>query len=240
MENEIKFFKPNINLLFPKEDKIDELYNLYGKPINIIKNHYLCTNCLKFPFIKFCKDKKYIRVTCSCFNNEKILIKDLLERNNLSIENNYNDNIINFNDNFNEDKNEKGLICKKHKEKYIGFSKIFFDNYCQSCIHAKSDNEDIIIFDDIKIKDEKIEQLLKQINNKESNNTSKNKFIENNSGCIEILSEKDEEKFNNLANIIIYDFIKYPCFSHFFNVKNLLTFFNIEDKKRMKKKEKKI
>ena len=89
MENGIKFFEPNINLLFSEKDKIHELYNLYGKPINIIKNHYLCTKCLKFPFIKFCKDKKYIRVTCSCFNNEKILIEDLLERNNLPIENDY-------------------------------------------------------------------------------------------------------------------------------------------------------
>ena len=136
-------------------------------------------------------------------------------------------------------KNGKGLICEKHKKKYIGFSKIFFDNYCESCISAKSDNKDIIIFDDIKIKDKKIKQLLKQINSKESNSTSKNKLIENNSGRREILSEEDEEKFNNLANIIIYDYIKYPCFSHFFNVKNLLAFFNIEDKTKNEKEEKK-
>ena len=38
--------------------------------------------------------KKYIRLTCSCFNNKKILIKDLFEKNILSIENNSNKNLL--------------------------------------------------------------------------------------------------------------------------------------------------
>ena len=44
---------------------------------SIHKNvHYICNKCLKFPYIKFCKDLKHLRLTCSCFNNKKILIKD--------------------------------------------------------------------------------------------------------------------------------------------------------------------
>ncbi len=39
-------------------------------------NHYFCIKCLKFPFVKFCKDKKNVRMTCSCFNNKKISIKE--------------------------------------------------------------------------------------------------------------------------------------------------------------------
>jgi len=224
-----------INPLSLKKDKINELYNLYGKPINSIKNHYLCTKCLIFPYIKFCKDKRYIRVTCSCFNNEKMLIKDLLERNNLSIENYYKNFILEFDNKYIIKKNK--FLCKKHKEKYIGFSKIIFDNYCQSCVKFKNDSNDIILFDDIQIEDKRIEQLLKLTNNKESN---KNKFIKNNNGCSEILSEEDEEKFNNLVNIILYDYINYPSFSHFFNIKNLLNFFNIEDKQKSEKEGKKF
>ena len=43
--------------------------------------NYLCTQCFKFPYIEFCNDRKHIRLTCSCFNNKKIIIKDLFELN---------------------------------------------------------------------------------------------------------------------------------------------------------------
>ena len=58
----------------------NQLTNLEIGTINNDRDHYLCTQCLKFPYIKFCKDRKHIRLTCSCFNNKKILIKDLFEK----------------------------------------------------------------------------------------------------------------------------------------------------------------
>ena len=160
--------------------------------------HYICNKCLKFPYIKFCKDSKHIRLTCSCFNNKKILIKDYFKNNILSIENiykSYNDKII-----------ENSLICKEHKKRFKGFTKIFFDNYCESCIKNKNDDSDIIIrFDDIKIEDKKIEQLLKVINNdnniktlEESNTINTIKIINIKDSYCRELSKKDEFYFNNL------------------------------------------
>ena len=70
-----------------------ELFNLSEESINKIGVHYLCTQCLKFPYIQFYKDRKFIRLTCSCFNNKKILIKDLFEKHILFIGNNY-DNLF--------------------------------------------------------------------------------------------------------------------------------------------------
>ena len=163
--------------------------------INNISSHYLCSQCLKFPYIKFCKDRKHIRLTCSCFNNKKILIKDLFEKNILSIENNI----------------ENELKCKIHNKKFKGFSKRYLNNYCQSCIEVyNNENNNIIKFEDIKIEDIKIEQLLNIINNnnkpfEESNINNSFKIINKNNGICEILSEEEEEKFNKLINIIIND-----------------------------------
>jgi len=212
----------------------NQLLNLDIEKINNNKNHYLCTKCFKFPYIKFCKDRKYIRLTCSCFNNKKILIKDLYEKKILSIENNRNINLLsssNLNDNI-----ENKIICKNHNEKFSGFSKMFMDNYCQTCINIhkfKFENDIIIKFDDIKIENIKIEQLLKKINYNdkpfdESNNNT-NIIIDKNNDIYEILSKEEEEYFKNLINIIINDYKNYPNFSHFFNIKNLLYFFNIEN-----------
>ena len=142
-----------------------DLFNLDIENINNNRDHYLCTQCLKFPYIKFCKDRKHIRLTCSCFNNKKILIKDLFTKNSLFIENNSNINLLSTT---NLDNNiEKELKCKKHNNKFECFSKIYLDNYCQSCINEHQDKfeDKIIKFDDIKIEDIKIEQLLNKINN---------------------------------------------------------------------------
>ena len=48
-------------------------------------NHYFCIKCLKFPFIKFCKNRKHIRLTCSCFNNIKISIEEFLKKNDIQL-----------------------------------------------------------------------------------------------------------------------------------------------------------
>ena len=198
------------------------------KSNNEIKNkHYLCPKCLKFPFIKFCKDKKYVRVSCSCFSNEKILIKDLLERNNLISYGNFIEKI------FQKDKYKEDKLFCNHEEKYICFSKLFLDNYCRWDYMDKRDKEDIILFDDIEIEFEKMKKLI-DINN---NNTC---FEETNNGRIEILSQEEKDNFKRLVNLIINDYINYPNFSHYFNIKNLLYFFNIEDNQMNEKKEEKL
>ena len=112
-------------------------------------------------------------------------------------------------------------------------STIYLDNFCQFCFNNL--NYIIIKYDEIKIEDIKIEQLFNKINNKnksfeESNINNKFIIIDKNNGDCEILSEEEEEMFNNLIKIIINDYKTYPNFSHFFNIKNLLYFFNIEDK----------
>ena len=75
-----------LNLNNTSQETNNQLTNIEIETINNDRDHYLCTQCLKFPYIKFCKDRKHIRLTCSCFNNKKILIKDLFEKNILYIE----------------------------------------------------------------------------------------------------------------------------------------------------------
>ena len=157
----------NSNLNSPTQEIKSQLFDSDIENINNNRNHYLCTQCSKFPYIKFCKDRKNIRITCSCFNNKKILIKDLFEKNILSIENISNINFLSLtNLNLNDDI-ENQLKCNKHskiffnsKHKFEGFSKIYLEHYCQHCIYNKNKNDLIIKFDDIKIEDIKIKQLL--------------------------------------------------------------------------------
>jgi len=63
------------------DDNENELFNTNIESINndYNCNHYFCTECHKFPFIKFCKDRKNVRFTCYCFNNKKISIEELFK-----------------------------------------------------------------------------------------------------------------------------------------------------------------
>ena len=82
--------------------------------------HYLCPKCKIFPLIKFCKDRKHIRINCSCSNNIKILIDDffkqILTENNLSSSSSI---LSEENNNL-----ENCLFCKKHNRPFYAFSKI--------------------------------------------------------------------------------------------------------------------
>ena len=78
-----------MNYLFYKYTTLSSLPNISQCNTNnftnmsIINNyidHYLCAQCLKFPYIKFCKDRKNIRLTFSCFNNRKFVIKVLFDK----------------------------------------------------------------------------------------------------------------------------------------------------------------
>ena len=126
----------NSHLNNTSEEINSDLSNLDIENIYNIRDHYLCTQCLKFPYIKFCKDRKNIRLTCSCFNNKKILIKDLFENNFLSIENNSIINLLSTtNLNLNVDIENK-LKCMEHNNKFSygnngkfrGFSTNYFVN----------------------------------------------------------------------------------------------------------------
>ena len=232
-------FLNSSNLNYTSQEINNRLTKLDIGNINNDRDHYLCTHCLKFPYINFCKDRKHIRLTCSCFNNKKILIKDLFEKNILFIENDSNNNFLSTT-NLNDDIEYK-LKCKKHDKKFEGFSKSYLNNYCQYCITNCNESDKIIKFDNFKIEDIKIGQLLKKINNnnkqfEESNINNIFTNIDKNNGICEILSKEEGDYFNKLINIIINDYRNYPNFSHFFNIKNLLYFFNIENKPKIKKK----
>ena len=151
----IESYESFINKVTTLSNKLD---NLNLSSIKNNKVHYLCTKCFKFPYIKFCKDKRFIRLTCSCLNNKKILIKEYFKIHNISIESSYTSSL-----NSNNYKDiENKLLCQKHKAKYKGFSKLYLDNYCESCIYSIEDNNIIIRFDDIKIKKKKNRTIIKK------------------------------------------------------------------------------
>jgi hypothetical protein len=235
-----KFYDSNI----PKSQRVNksQLFNTDTEPIIDNSNHYLCTKCLKFPFIEFCKDRRNIRLTCSCFNNKKILIEDLF-----SFENKYNLLIKKSNlfTTINSNKNNNIIIknnffCKKHKKKFKCFSINYLDNKCSLCF--KYEKERTVDFNDIKIENGKILQLLEKINeHNDYNNDIINNIIiiKNNDSYYGKLSEDENKRFKQIINIIINDYKNYPNLSHFLNIKNLLRFFKIENNQNIKKEEKK-
>jgi len=241
-----KFYDSNFNIPTSQKDNKSQLFHTDTEPIYDKSNHYFCTKCLKFPFIEFCKDRKNIRLTCSCFNNKKVLIEDLF-----SFENKYNlliknNNLFTTTINSNEDNNEiikNNFICQKHGKKFEGFSINYMDNYCPDCYQVIINSNSNINFNDIKIENGKILQLLEKINeHKDYYNDNINNIIiiKNNNNNYEKLSEVEYKRFKQLINIIINEYKEYPNFSHFLNIQNLLYFFKIENNSSIIKQEKKI
>ena len=110
----------------------DTLTNNINKTISnidpILKEeeyHYLCPKCNKFPFIEFSKSKKYVKLTCSCYNKKNILIKDLFDKskNYMTIKE------FSFLKNLYSNNNGEGLECKTHL-KPDGKFKYF----CKTCL----------------------------------------------------------------------------------------------------------
>ena len=188
-----KYYEEISNIKVQSTEINSKMMNPDKNPINkeICSCHYLCPNCLKFPFIKFCKDKKNIRLTCSCFNNKKILIKDLFNstHNYKFIETNFLNNENNYGD---------GLFCQDHNEKYLGFCKECLNNFCNKSFNYHNNlNHSIINFKDIAIDDEKINQLLKYINS-----ISSNHIINNTKSSEEIFNLNDNSKIQNINNAL--------------------------------------
>jgi hypothetical protein len=77
-----KFYGSNLNILGQSTtEKRNKLFNTDEEAINnnSTDNHYFCNKCHMFPFIKFSKDRKSVRLTCSCFYNKKILIEEVFK-----------------------------------------------------------------------------------------------------------------------------------------------------------------
>jgi len=241
------FYDYNSNIPISQKDNKSQLFNTDTEPIYDDSNHYFCTKYLKFPFIKFYKDRKNIRLTCSCFNNKKVLIEDLF-----SFENKYNlliknNNLFTTTINSNEGNNEiieNNFICKEHKKKFEGFSINYMDNYCPSCYKIKDNSSSIINFNDIEIDNGKILQLFEKINEHydyDIDNINNIKIFKNYDSYYGQLSLNEEKRFKQLINIIINDYINYPNFSHFLNIQNLFRFFKIKNNSSIiKEEEKKI
>ena len=144
-----KFYQDS-NVSNEQKNNKSLIFNTDIESIHDNSNHYICTKCLKFPLIKFCKDRQNIKFTCSCFNNKKILIKNLF-----SFESKYNFLINNNIFSTNNPKDNTIFLCKVNKKKFSGFSTNFMDNYCLDCIDNKKKNDIIINFSDLKIKKKK-------------------------------------------------------------------------------------
>ena len=234
-----KFYGSKLNTLGQSTtEKRNKLFNADEESINKNYNysHYFCTKCHMFPFIKFNKDRKNIRLTCSCFNNKKILIEKVF--NLYSIESSLSIFLSKSNLNINI---ENEFICKEHNKKFKGFSKYFLSNYCEDCDNYKNEkfDNDIIRFNDIKIEEKKIEELTKIINENNDASQSIIKYEQINGSTFGKSEEQEEEekRFKKLINIIINDYKNYPNVMHFFNIRNLLYFFDIEDKPIEKEEE---
>ena len=134
------------------------------------KYHYLCPECNKFPLIDFCKDIKYIKYTCSCFNDKERVIKELIDEINTN-SNLLSNSFISTNENDEKKDNYKnGLSCSIHNKKFESFCKTCLKNICEQCQckeHEYHEIEDIqtINYDEMDILIKKIKE--KNINNNE-------------------------------------------------------------------------
>ena len=121
---------------------------------------------------------------------------------------------------------------------YMGFNKYYYSNVCK----RNGEGKYVINFEDIKIDEEKIKKLEEYINDNYNNPNNDSKFLDesnanNESANIDIqfsnskiiFDEEKEKNFKKLVRIILDDYKKYPNYSHFFNIQNLIYFFNIED-----------
>ena len=220
-------------------------------------NHYFCPECKKFPFIKF-KSKKEIRVTCSCKNNQNISITTFLNYSRYKLFSKEKTETFTNNNNNSIDKDsknqtnttkeyidilatkspineqilskdeineiEKSLMCIEHNKKFEYFCKSCLNNLCLECKEHICDSNDLYDFKELNdIYNKKIDYLKNYINN--NNIGSLNSFDIKKS-----VKENDEDvDFKNLINIIINDYNKFPNYSHFFNIENILLFLNIKE-----------
>ena len=103
-------------------------YSKYWAKIKDRRNYYyLCPKYHIFPFIEFNKSKKYIKFTCSCYNNKEILIKDLFDKskNYITINDLSNTSFL-LSSNIIDYDNYEGFKCKEYNLNY--------KYYCKTCL----------------------------------------------------------------------------------------------------------
>ena len=189
----------------------EELKDLSYSSISInYPNHYLCIICKTFPLFEF--DKDYIKSTCLCSTNKKILFTGIGDK--FCLNNILSSSALGTSDNI-------GIICNKHKEKFKYFCKICFQNLCNNCYENHSKKHDIINFDILKkYEDNKLKSIKDTIEKQKSDGI----YIEKeNSDYIKICykSKIKNDTFYKLIELIIYDYENYPNYSHFYNIENI-------------------
>ena len=199
--------------------------------------HYLCPKCHKFPLIEFFKTRKSIQFTCSCYNNKKISIKDLFDKNN-------NNNYITKNSLPNScllstiiKSNNNGFYVDEYSTLKFNDN---FKYFCKTCLINISNKDEhnvapheLIDLKSIKIDKEELNRIIPLINSNNDDNINENE--ENIS--INIIDEIHIEKltdevlklFKRFIRIIINDFFHYPNLSHYYNIKNIIYFQDSND-----------
>ena len=178
------------------ENKIyhnDMIYHNDNSFISNIETNdcYFCQKCNKFPLIEFYKHLIFIKYSCACINNKKILIKDFNNQIFLS---------------YLEAKYQK-IKCITHNKNFEYFCGTFLINIGQECIDEHQYAHDVIKFKDIEIDNDKIkiiEQKIMEI--KEDFNISElynNENLFDEYSFTELLSKETKEKeFKILISII--------------------------------------
>ena len=201
--------------------------------------HYLCPNCFKFPFIEFCKTKKYVKLTCSCYFSKIISIIDLFDesknyitRNNLGSSGLLSSTIIMNN----YENNYEGLKCKEHNRCFKYFCKTCLLNLCDECIYEQNSVcHKLVDLESLKINYAKLNTLINIINSNNINDLSLSENIQNikvyliDENNVEKVTQNEENQFNKYIRIIINDYKNYPNISHFYNIQNILYFFNLNN-----------
>ena len=209
--------------------------NLFNTNTEIIQKSdnycsYICSECKKPPLIELCKDLKNIIYTCSCSDNKTLSIKEFLDNN---IKKNLTNLLSSTSEIIVDDPNEEnensilhdnieGLKCTVHNQNFEYFCKTCLANICNECLDNHEDKKlhHIIEFKNIKINNNKINQLINNVkinDNTNINISSSDKseyqksyyFYPYQSGQLK-LTGKEKKEFHQLINIIIDNYKFFP------------------------------
>ena len=211
--------------------------------------HYRCPKCGNFPLIEFKKNQEDISYSCSCFKDKCIAIKELFNTENkyLTFINNDNENQnfkYDITDKFDNSGNYDNSN-KSDKSKFEYFCSTCSKNICKDCFQSHESHDVINLELPMAEMNEKIELIKaklnelkgtkevsenftldeeKSIDSKNDNNNTIKYDIDDN-GNYRRISKEDKkiiiDNFVELINIIINDYLKYPNFNHFFNIRNI-------------------
>ena len=130
-------------------------------------------------------------------------------------------------------------MCKDHNKNFKYYCKSCLLNLCEKCKEDHHyDNQHEFIEIENTIDKKKLNEIIPQVNTNNENNIFNevndlkiNEYIETiklnpiKDNLLEKVTEEEENEFKKLIRIIINDYMNYPNFSHFFNIKNIFIFF---------------